>query len=355
MKTTIITMTSTYNYGATMQAYALQEFLKGLGHECEIIDHMSSPNKHRKINLFDFSRENLKMLPYKFVLQNGYRSFEDFYDDHMNMTSRYATYEELKENPPICDAYITGSDQVWNPRDKKLDRFFLEFAPEGKKKISYAASLGDPSIPDEKKEIYRDYLKGFDGISVREQEGYDIISGLTDREVNINIDPVFLLDKERWNQIEKPVKGLPKDYILCYFIYLPPWFNSWARKLSEKTGKKIVFVGLHGCRGVEHDYYVRNAGPGEFLWLIHNASMIVSSSYHGNAFSVLYNKEFISLPDPKRPDRIKNLLRMFDMEDHMIFEDTMDYVSAARSEDDTRAIIEAQREKSQKYLTGALS
>jgi len=351
MKASIITMTTTYNYGATLQAYALQEFIKKLGYECDVIDHMSSAQIHRKIKLTDFSKINLIKIPYKWELEKGYRSFEDFYEKHMQMGRRYETVEELKANPPDSDVFISGSDQVWNYKDPKLNRFLLDFVPDDKIKISYAASLGNSELPEEMHDTYREALKRFDSISVREQEGYQLIQPLTDRKVSINCDPAFLLDADEWRALEKPVSGIKKgEYILCYLLYTPPWINEWLKELKAKTNKKIVIVGLNGYRRIFCDKYVRCAGPGEFMYLVDNASMVVSSSFHGNVFSVLFGKDFVSLPDPKRPDRIYNLLRNYGLEDHIILDNTYEFNHKMQNYHKIDSIIKKEQEKSKKYL-----
>lgn len=351
MKASIITMTSTYNYGATLQAYALQEFLIKQGHECNLIDHMSRAEKHRRIKLSDLSRANLKMLPYKRKLERGYTRFECFYVEHMNMTSRYATVDELKASPPDSDVFISGSDQVWNPKDPKLDRFLLDFVPDDRLKISYAASMGNPNLPEDKKGKYVEALKRFDAISVREREAYNMIQPLTEKPVSINCDPAFLLNADEWRALEKPVKGLkPGEYVLCYMLHLPVWFNEWIKEVKKQTGKKIVFVGLNGHRTVFRDKYVRDAGPGEFLWLIDNADTVVSSSFHGNVFSLIFGKKLISTPDKNRPDRIHNLLRMFDENSREKYDPTPEYCPEAVDCKKIEEIAQAERERSKNYL-----
>lgn len=351
MRASIITMTSTYNYGATLQAFALQEFVKKLGVDCNLIDHMSAPEKHRKIKLLNFSKKNLRMLPYKFALQRGYRRFEDFYDKNMNMSRRYESMDALKTAPPSSDVFISGSDQVWNPRDPKIDRFLLDFVPDDKLKISYAASMGDPSLPEEVKKKYVRALERFDSISVREAEAQSMIAPLTDKEVHIHCDPAFLLSAEEWRKYESPVKGLePGSYILCYMIHMPPWYDSWIKDIKKKTGKKIVFVGLNGVRKITCDKFVRDAGPGEFLWLIDHADTVISSSFHGNVFSLIFGKTLISTPDKKRPDRIKNLLRRFGQNHREMYDATVDYCTAAVDHDAIEEIAKEERERSKQYL-----
>ena len=349
-------MTSTYNYGATLQAYALHEFVKSLGYDCDIIDHMSAEERHRTVKLNDFSRENLKKIPYKLSLETGYRRFEDFYDRHMNMTKRYVSAAELKTDPPDSDVFISGSDQVWNPKDPKLDRFLLDFAPEDKCKISYAASMGNPTLPDDKKECYVKALKRFDAISVREQEAHAMLQPLTEKEVQIHCDPAFLLTAEQWRALESPVKGLKENgYILCYMLHLPSWFNAWAERLKKETSLPIVFVGLQGYRPVFCDRYVRDAGPGEFLWLIDHADTVVSSSFHGNVFSLIFGTKLISTPDQKRPDRIRNLLRMFGEERREISSPDIQWDYGPFDNGSVSAIINSEREKAKRYFLKYIS
>lgn len=312
MRVSIITMTSTYNYGATLQAFALQKSVESLGHSCEFIDHYRvCDNEHRKVNILDFSKENFLKIPYRRKLEKGYSNFELFYKEHMNMGKRkYKNDDELMLDPPMYDAYITGSDQVWNPRELK-PKYYLKFAPERAKKISYAASLGVSNISDKDKKVMADYLKNMDAISVREKQGKQTIEPLTNKKVNLNCDPIFLLDREKWRSYEKPIERVQGEYLLCYMIYKPKWMNKWIREIKKKTNKKIIFVGLSGYRPVVHDKFIRTAGPSEFLWLIDHASGVITSSFHGAAFSIMFGKPLIAIPDPPRPARIRNLLETY--------------------------------------------
>ena len=351
MKATIITMTRTYNYGATLQAYALQEYIRCMGNDCLIIDHMNPGETHRKVSIKDLSFGNLLKLPYKKRLEDGYRRFECFYRNHMNMTRPYYSESELFADPPVADVYISGSDQVWNPRDAKLNRFFLNFAPEEKKRISYAASLGVSNIPEENKKQISDYLQKIDGISLREEKAYDSIRELTDKPISVNCDPVFLLDREQWRAIQSPVDGLkPGEYILCYLIYRPEWFSEWIKQIGKKTGKKIVVVGLQGYRRIRCDRYIRDAGPSEFLWLIDNAAAVATTSFHGSAFSILFGKPLVAIPDPPRPTRIRNLLKLFGLERSELNNNDSRFEFEEYSIEKVDAIVKIEREKSENYL-----
>ena len=350
MKASVITMTKTYNYGATLQAYALQEYVRSMGHECDIVDHMGYDG-HRILRVTDLSFDTLVKLPYKRELERGYRCFEQFYDEHMRMTRRYNEKEALVADPPVSDVYISGSDQVWNPRDLRGE-FYLDFAPTGKKRVSYAASLGVSRIPEEQRAEVRELLRSIDAISVREKAGVEAISELTDTPVNLNCDPVFLLDRQRWIDLESPVDGLEEGFILCYMIYKPEWLNDWLKAVRKRTGKKIVIVGLQGYRSVTHDRYVRSAGPREFLWLIHHASAVVTSSFHGAAFSILMRKPFVAMPDPPRPARLHNLLGLFGLEDRILYECNKDYEFLPCDEAAVANVIAAEQAKTDTYFKG---
>jgi hypothetical protein len=291
---------------------------------------------------------NLLMLPYKRQLERGYSNFERFYDEYMHMGRRYNSDEELFANPPEYDVYVTGSDQVWNPRYIR-EKFYLGFVEHGRK-ISYAASLGVSKIPDENKNLMSEYLNGMDGISVREIPAIRMLEELTDKKIKVNCDPVFLIDKLRWQSIEKMPDKPTEDYILCYMIYKPKWFNEWLRSVKRKTGKKIVFVGLTGYRPVINDGFVRSAGPREFLWLIDHSSGVVTSSFHGTAFSILFGKPFVTIPDPPRPDRIKNLLQLFGLEDRGMLECDLGKGLEAYPYDSISQKVTILREQSNLYL-----
>lgn len=353
MKASIITMTCTYNYGATLQAFALQTYIENLGHSCNIINHMGWSG-HRTVLTDKLSKDTILKMPYKKALEIGYSRFEAFYYNRMHMTKRYATIKELYENPPDSDVFITGSDQVWNPRDLRKE-FYLDFVPAVAKKISYAASIGVPAIMDDKKEIIRELLKGFQKISVRESSAKDNIQHLTDIEVSKNCDPVFLIGQDEWRKVESPINGLPDDYILCYMIYKPKWINSWLKQVKRKTGKKVIFMGLNGFRPVECDKYIRCAGPEEFLWLIDHASCVVSSSFHGIAFSVLFGKPLVAMPDPPRPDRINNLLSLFELHDRILYENKTNGIFTWYDYCNIERIIKTEQNKTKTYFLSTFS
>ena len=156
MKVSIITMTCTYNYGATLQAYALQEFVESMGHSCDIIDHMGWYG-HRTIHL-ECNIDSFLKYPFKSKLEQGFKNFEDFYLQNMHMTTRYESIKALYNSPPDSDVFITGSDQVWNPRDLRGE-FYLDFAPCQAKKCRMLQVLAFPLFQKKSNLLLKSILK----------------------------------------------------------------------------------------------------------------------------------------------------------------------------------------------------
>lgn len=351
MKVNVVTMNSSYNYGAMLQAYSLQQNIKSLGVECEFIDQRSTLNKQVT---FSKSVKGLLTLPYyllnKNELQRGYKACENFVKEYQTLTDEnYADYNKLKNSPTNADVFVTGSDQVWNTLKCKPINF-LEFAPQGKKKISYAASMGISHIVEDKKEIVKKYLSDFSAISVREESATEALKEVTDKNINVNIDPVFLLDKGQWQSIQTQNNKLKKPYILCYILFRPKWLNQKLKEIHKQTGKDIVVVDLSVYRNIYNNKTIRSAGPREFLELLDNADGVITSSFHGTALSIVYRKKFYSVINPDSPSRISNILnklgltdRVMDTETNVNFDNEIDYSHA-------ESIIKAEQIKSMDYL-----
>ncbi len=347
MRVNIITKHSAYNFGAMLQAYALREKVSDLGAECSIIDlRQKKPNTLSSWLNSAGAIRNFSFLLHKNEILEGHKRFETFIDNYVK-TERYDSSWDLRKDIPDADVYIAGSDQVWNPLSIN-DAFFLRFVPKEKIKASYAASMGISYIPEGTKSILNEYISDFDYISVREKTAKEMLSEITDKDVEVNVDPVFLLDENRWKELGKN-PNLKKPYILCYVLYRPAWLNDWLRKLHKETGKQIVVVTSDSYRNIYHNKMIRNAGPLEFLGLLQNADFVVSTSFHGVALSIANKKPFYAAVNNNAPSRISDLLSLMKLEDRIITEKS-DTVLKDLNYDETDKILESQREKSTQYL-----
>lgn len=300
MKIKTITCHDVYNPGASLQAYALAAYLRDCGHEAQIIDYKPDYlSRHYRLDWvanprFDrpFVRQVylLAKLPRRLKARKSLRKhrFDAFRKEYLPVTPvRYETAEALRQNCPEAEVYIAGSDQIWNPvfPNGKDPAFFLEFVPEGKKKISYAASFSVESLEAEDKVRMKPWLERLDGISVRESSGAALLAQMGLAGVAV-MDPVFLLDTGRWRELA--VRTDRTGYILVYDFDSSETVRKIALDLAEKTGKRIVSVfPMEGASEVWADM-----GPREFLGAIAGADCVLSNSFHATAFSLIFGKEF---------------------------------------------------------------
>lgn len=312
----ISTYYNVYNYGAVLQAYSLMNILKKCGHNVEFINLKEKVDKGAIKKDIRFRVNTIFKVLFSKELKKGRERFDEFIHNNLPQTKRYESYEALKAEPPLADLYITGSDQVWNPLNVN-PCFFLDFV-KNKSKISYAASIGVKHIPEDCKQLYRKYLQDFESISVREEDAADELRACSSLPIAVHCDPVFLTQVEEWRAISRPVASLVgKKYIAAYILYSSPDINVRLRKLKEQTGLPIVLISNLPFRKLYCDICIRSAGPAEFLWLIDHAEYVITSSFHGNAFSVLFNKKFMSIVNPESPSRIHNLLNKFNLKERI--------------------------------------
>lgn len=325
METGILTFHRVYNYGAVLQAYALQKVLEDMGVENEIIDF--SLEKQRDVTSLYSTHNGIKkfvktlsFLPFHAKRKRRIDRFDDFINEDMRLSEkRYCCEEELEETNSLYNAFLVGSDQVWNVTKKAeaSDGYFLNFAADEKRKISYASSIGIASyeeLADRKK-----LLERFDKISCREQGGAQILEKLTGHEVPVVLDPTLLVDAKHLINLAESEFHSP--YILYYSLDGYDKRNNNLKTLkmfSEKFELPILFVTPEWPRhklGSE----IMDAGPKEFLGLIKNASLVCTNSFHGTALSVKMNKPFFVLEQENiKDERKRSILRQLGLLNRII-------------------------------------
>lgn len=314
-----ITCHRVYNYGASLQAFALQYYLERLGHNVRIIDF--NPWYHQdRYNIFwtgngvhgwrHVLNDKYSPLRYLYKPLKAWKSgmfktwgrkaaFELFEKEHYHLTERsYTTSDELANDPPQADCYIAGSDQIWNTysMNGKEPAYYLDFGPESVKRVSYAASLSTLRIAEGWEAFVKEKVSKLDAVSVREKSGVDILENLGISAVTLVTDPVFLLGKDDWTALydgKAKDYGLKKgSYLLAYdFLGNDPQMQRFIEEYSMAYKLDIVSVNDFSTRDYA-DVNINNAGPLEFLSLIDNAACVVANSFHATAFSVIFQKEF---------------------------------------------------------------
>lgn len=325
-----MTFHSAYNYGAVLQAYALKENIKKLGYDAYVINY----GDENQYPIFDLKNKdlsticrNLQNIFYVPKIKRRNINFKKFVSDKLDLyPNKYINDEELKKVADDFYAIVAGSDQIWNNSNKmkdKSDTFFLNF--DGNfKKISYAASFGDDadSIRKDSEKIVP-WLKDFDAISIRENEGKELLNELGIDSV-LTIDPTLLLDKNDWEKLEKRV-NFKKNYILYYSVNSRKYSINVAKKVAKKMKLPVINLVLHPKSAFSGFKYIIDSAPDEFLNIIHNARFVCTNSFHGTVFSIIYDKPFIAIFDEKNgqivlENRKATLLKSVGLEDHMITE-----------------------------------
>ncbi|PYG87800.1 polysaccharide pyruvyl transferase [Ruminiclostridium sufflavum DSM 19573] len=324
MKALILTYHYLDNYGAVLQAFALQRYLSQSGIDAKILDYRPGlygfgdytfllkdarlPAKFKK-----FIYGNIKAL----LSIKRKKNFRLFSEKYLNRTEKkYRDVNSLEKSAPYADIYITGSDQVWNDDILGLcEGYFLTFVKNESLKASYAASIGKDTISPAYAERLKKYLDSFDFISVREEAAKAALENAGLKAVLTVLDPVFLLGPEAYEDLM--TKPAIDDYVFIYCFDSNEQCYSLAKILAERNHLKTI--SFSGWFNKFHtDYFVNTASPAEFLSYLRNAEYVVTNSFHGTAFSILFEKEFYSVPPVSRVSRIESLLYAVNLQDRML-------------------------------------
>lgn len=317
LKCGIVTFHSSHNYGSVLQAYAMVKIMQRLGLDAELIDfrhprttdmyewRLWSPYKNWKWNLRELVLRGLFGFGKKREIV-----FSDFIENVLKKSNRVKGKNDI--SPDTYDVLVCGSDQIWNPNASGCNDpiYYLDFGTTSCK-FSYAASSGSVRFGDDNPPQFKKYLARLQSIGVREQFMQDYIKEQFELPSTVNPDPTLLLDASEWSQIEKPYLGIPEEYILVYTIQNPIETVTFAKSVANRLNRPIVQIcndrGYHTLRHKGVDYSLMDVSPQQFLWLFNHASFVVTNTFHGNMFSVIYRKNFIHYASNPNDDRISTL------------------------------------------------
>jgi hypothetical protein len=320
MKVAVITLHAALNFGSALQTYALCQVVQELGHRVEVIDFVRPTHhgwalaKRRYLNGPGGPAARLRnMLGLSIEARNARRRFDAFLQARTTLTARrFGHIRELVARPPIADVYLTGSDQVWNSNYNGgvEPAFYLAFAPLPASRVSYAASFGVDALPPAEHDATRSFLERYDAVSVREASGLRILHQLGVAGTRV-LDPTLLLSAEQWaQQAAAPMGG--RDYVLVYSVEEErvDAVMRVARAEADARGLPVYQVTFGGRRrrfpGADRTFHFST--PDQFLGLFAAASFVVSSSFHGTVFSLIFRKQFYSISPPLYGGRTGELL-----------------------------------------------
>jgi hypothetical protein len=351
------------NYGAILQAYALQVVLESLGHSPEIIDYEEV--HHRNESLFG-SWKNVKELIYNLFTVLRYRLFLErrqlfleFREKNMHVSlNKYFISSELEKDQSKYDAFICGSDQVWYPRSN-ADRnrmYYLGFIKQDQAvKISYAPSFGASSVPQRYHQEIETWIKDIPNLSVREETGRKIVEQVAGRQATVVLDPTLLLERTHWDNIAKP-PSFKAPYILVYSTSQRGLFPELVKHIKRTTHLPVVVLSLYSLNLIpKADHVIYNAGPKEFVGLFAHAACVCTNSFHGTAFSIIYRKPFWSVPHNATNSRMADLLSRVELSSRQVSSPELFPVDPLKIDYTGPALLLNQhREKSIDFLKSAL-
>lgn len=296
----IITWHNGGNFGSVLQALALSSKLCELGYEAEIINYLPSP-----YGRFTFIRDLVVKFLAIFIPQLRNRinlNSDSFRKRNVRQTSPLYNRSMLEKAATVYDVIVCGSDQIWAPNIIN-SVYFANFAPKSVRKISYAASIGLNEIPKRLINVYKENLKDFYGISVREDVGKELLESKCNIDSCVVIDPTLLYGPDFYEKYEKSIGNIKQPFIFCYFLNSDNYYSNIV--CNYATLHKLDIIGVSACeRDRKWMCCLNDIGPEKFLWLIHHANCIFTDSYHGTIFSMLYHKrvwtfERFETNDPK--------------------------------------------------------
>lgn len=366
MKIGILTYHRAENYGALLQAYATKTFLESLGHKVTFVDYW--PQYHidyfKVFSLKAFWRSPLKskivklsrLLLMGYILYNRKRTMQEFMHKYLGLSfnPRYTDRSLVTEEN--YDAVIYGSDQIW--RKQNLDGvgfddwYFGSDNVRADKKIVYAGSMGKIDTDAQDDSYIRTKMSNFYRISVREKDLQDYLTKLNVSSIQV-ADPVFLLSRQDWDKLVIPQCKKGK-YILFYNLLNTQESISFAKQLSRKSDLPIYEITKKTSVFSSKSHLINNASIGEFLGLLKDAEYVVSNSFHGVAFSIIYEKQFYAVGMEGKANRVVSLLESVGIADRYIHSQQDGITASDIDYEKTEPLLKSVIEQSKDYLSRAL-
>jgi len=372
LKVYILTFHCAKNYGAVLQAYALKKVLERYTDDVSFINYRPrfltdrrvlerSHNISLKYLIIEFARKIIGIIRYYFW---GYKQkigkYVAFEKEYLLTSTQNCCTKKEEIDVTDADFVFLGSDQIWNRKITFGDTAYLGDFRRNKntKLVSYAASIGldNPTAAD--LDFIRENIYRLHRLSVREETAKNIISGFAQQQVEVVLDPTLLPETNEWDALAI----LPKyeKYLLLYAMGNNKLTEEVAKKIAKIRGLNIIEISSGGrsARKIYDHGYCGDAGPREFIGLVQNAEFVVTSSFHGTAFSLIFNKQFYTIPHDTAKCRMTDLLARIKLKERMItskgdlnarinLNETIDYKIINK-------MLDAERRKSIRYIEEAL-
>lgn len=367
-KVGIITMHKVRNYGSALQAYALQEVIRSMGYEVELIDYLFPNEYHKSLrpkeSFFTKILLFLVQLFYCFPQVKRDKIFSNFYKKFFCLSPiQYKSKIEIDKNPPQYDIYVTGSDQVWNSKYIGNDTTFMLSFTNSKAKISYSSSFASEVVDVKYKELYANYLSNYSALAVREQNGRKIIREILNRDSSVVLDPTLLLSQKDYDKLSMQSNiEINEPYILAYILgysFNPyPYIETLINHIQSKLKMKVYLLSVSNTKMLfkSNSKRLQKVGPCEFVSLFKNSSFVITTSFHGTAFAINYQKPFYSLIEKNKDDRLLSLLELLKLKDRALYNNsTLPEIISFKYTKEHINLLDSLKQDSFNYLRDSLS
>lgn len=368
MKIDIITRHAIANYGSLLQAYATEKIFDKLNIENEIIDYVRVEENSKNLvktymkNFKKWNRNFITRVIYKIIQKPNLdimnNKFAEYRKKYLKLTPKqYKNKNELMEDLPQADIYCTGSDQVWGQiaNDEYDENYFLEFVPNDKRCIAYSASFGKNELSENLKIRLPELMEKYSDIMVRELSAIKILNASGIDNVKLVLDPTLLLSKEEWEKNLDIKNNEKEQYILTYQLHHNKEFDKYLKKLAKKTNLKVVRISSSIYYKFKYGKFIYLPNLEQFLTYFKNAKYVVTDSFHGTVFSIIFNKQVIGVLPGKTGTRIESILKLFGMEDRIVNDyNDMSIINKEIDYKKVNDILDKERKKSIEYLRKAI-
>lgn len=367
MKVSFITRHNIINYGSVLQTIALQKMIERFGYQAEVIDYIRTDEDFRNIAKVLASR-NAKcqkscLFKMFFIIgkslefQIAGKKFEQIRNRYLKVSKRYSTLKELRENPPEADIYMTGSDQVWGGigEDRYDSAFFLDFGDSTKKRLSYAASFGRTDMSEDILKIYSELLKKYSVISVREESARQILINQGYSKTIQVLDPTLLLTSKEWDNIvtieASRFKKPASPYILVYQRRPNKEIDRYAEGLSKHSGYPVYRITADFHQGIRGGKMIFLPNMHEFIDWIKNAEFLVTDSFHGTAFAINYNVDFVDILPSGTATRNLSILSFMGLSNRVVKDETdFSFIKEKIDYSKVNEVLDTERQRSKQIL-----
>ena len=327
-KVQVITRHTPINYGSLLQSIATQKIFESCGCECQIIDYFRKDEEYGEIEKTILKNKNswnsnvVKRAVYLALrvpasIHAG-KKFRNMQMKYLNLTKRYSSNDELREQIENADYYVTGSDQVWGKIacGEYDTSYFLDFVKDDSKKIAFASSMGHATKTPEEEKLFIDSIRKYKHVAVREDSVVEYLKNIGIDAVQV-LDPTLMVDADEWRKFEG--KCPKRKYILIYQIHNDKKLGKYAKEYAKRKGLPLIRVSQNFHQIIREGKFKYVPDVSDFLSLIDNADTLITDSFHGTAFAINLNTNFVEiLPNTNTGSRNQSILRLLGLSDRIV-------------------------------------